>query len=607
LLKRLQYDTGLDQWEAHSHVGDPLERVRLCIGAAFVRHESTAEAERGLPPLEAIAELTTLVGALAGAYSRDLVPPKVHALVPILQPLRPLSPAIDAVAELCSLSADSLSGESVVRRRLSTIEHLRTPLAGLDDDTRTGMFLTNLYYSVLEEAPMGHPGVEERVAPLDAYPAYAPLAWHARMIAHLFRGEDEKADAARRRRDLATLGRSDVDMHLEIGFLFEGAVYELLDDLLGIKRVLSMFEERAKTSPGWVSYRELYMGDYHHLRGERGKATEHYANALECLRGEERYAGYVHACVRFALALVEYGEPERAYDIAQEGVSVTERRKVPGGSRASVHLALALAEAALGKAGESVARANAVIQGIESSGTVGIVLVHHLATRARIALKLSDRASFDALAARIGKLCFMGNGTSLSSKHARLLREASLSTRFEAVSARASRLSSNEASHTTLASDLKTRFERCRGPLERADLTMRVLLDAAAADVGFLYLFRDGSLQLAAGTPGELPPPSLETEVQEWLGDLQNETTATITSAPHSCIGGTSSFQLLELFAGKPSELTLLGVVALRNTTAKTRAVPQDLLQALGDSLFEAGDAAEREAISGEVSASAER
>jgi tetratricopeptide (TPR) repeat protein len=423
------------------------------------------------------------------------------------------------------------------------------------------MFLTNLYYSVLEEAPMGHAGVEDRVAPLDAYPAYAPLAWHARMIAHLFRGEDAKADEARRRRDLATLGRSDVDMHLELGFLFEGAVYELLDDLLGIKRVLSMFEERARTSPGWVSYRELYLGDYHHLRGERDKAILHFANALECLRGEERYAAHVHVCVRYALALLEYEKPELAHEIALEGVGLVERQKVPAGSRASIHLALAFAEAALGKRDEALVRADTVIGAIERSGTVGIVLVHHLATRARIALKLSDRPTFDSLVAKIAKLCLAANGTSLSSKHARLLREGSLASRFEAVAAGSSRLGPGEVSHTTLASDLKTRFERCRGSGERANLTLRVLIDAAAANLGFLYLFREGGLQLAATTPGELPPPSLEAEVQDWLGDLQHE------------------------------------------TTAKTRAVPQDLLQALGDSLFEAGDATDRDAMSTQVSA----
>lgn len=605
LLARLQYDTGLDQWETYAGTPDPLERVRLCIGAAFARHDTTPEGERGLPPLEALSELTTSIGTLTGAYSRDLVPPKVHALVPILQPLRPLSPAIDVVAEVCSLSADSLSGQSVARRRLAVLERLRETLPGLDEDTRVGMFLTNLYYSVLEEAPLGRQGVEERVAPLDAYPAYAPLAWHARMIAHLFRGETDEADNARRRRDLATLGRADVDMHLEIGILFEGAVCELLDDLLGIKRALSLFEEKARTSPGWVSYRELYLGDYHHLRGEREKALEHYGNALECLRGEERYAAYVHACVRYVHALVEYDRPELAYDIATEGLGITERFKVPAGSKASIHLVLALAEAALGKGDSAVSRADAVISAIESSGTVGIVLVHHLGTRARIALRLGDRATFDAMAAKIGRLCVSTGGSSLSGKHARLLREATLTARFEAVASGASRLGGNDASHTTLASDLKTRFEKCAGAEERAELALRVVVDAAAASAGFLYLFREGELQLAAATAGELPSPGLEDDLAEWLAHLQNETTATITSAARSTRTQSSPFHIVELFAGKPSELVMVGIAALKGAADRVRPVPQDLLQALGDSLFEAGDATERQ-ISAEVSAGAE-
>jgi tetratricopeptide (TPR) repeat protein len=590
LVERLRRDVGLDRWEEYAGIPDPLERIRVCIGAAMERFDATPEAERGLAPLAAVQELAISVAMLTGAYVRELDPRKSLALVPILEPLRPLSPTVDVVAEVTAYAADSLTGVSISKRRLQAIERLSVPLPGLDDLTRVGMFLTNVYYSVMESTPTARPGVESRVAALDQYPHYAPLAWHARMLAHLFRGEDEKAEAARRRRDLATLDRADVDMHLEIGMIYEGSVYEFLDDLIGIKRILAFFEEKARTSPAWVSYRDLHLGNYHYLRGDKEKAIRHLEASLESLRTGARYAAHVHLCARLAHVLVEYGEFERAHELAEEGVLLTERHRLAGGTRADIHMALAMAEAALGKEAHAVGRSDAIIQGLLQTGTGGIVLVHHLSNRARIALRLSDRAGFDRLVARIGALCVAAEGGAMSAKHARLLREASLAGRFEAVAPKASALNGGDTSHTTLGSDLRTRFEHCKGAVERADLTLRVLLEAAAAQHGFLYLLQNARFGLVATTPGDLPPIELEEQLSERLSEDQNETTATVDTGEQVVPDSSSSFELFELFGGGTGEPLLVGVAALSRGGTRPRPITQDLLHALGDGLLEAGD-----------------
>lgn len=592
IIEPLKREAGLVHWDEFVDSVDPGERIQRCLGAAFMEHEATPEGQRGLHPFKAIEEIAISAGLLIGIYTRELQPDNAHALLGLLAPLRPLSPAVDIVAGLVSDAEGALRGYDTRENRLRVIERVSQPVSGIDELTRDGIRLLSLYYVALDEAVRGYDIATERVAPLDEHAHTAPLAWQVRMVAHLFRGEDRQAAEARRKRDAAALGRRDVDQHFDLSVLYEAGAFDYLGDLLGLKRCVSAIEERSRRSPGWAPYAFLYRGAYYALRGELAAAVDHYERGLAAAGGPDQHAAWVHLVNRLAPALIDAGDVNRAYEFISKAVADSEGYPLIPVYQAHLEMSLALAEAAIGRGVEASARARRGVEKTENLGCTGVILVHQYANEAKVALLVGDRPTFQAAAQRIEAICVKSESTSFAAKHAGLLRLAESPRGFAAVAAAPAALVLTEDGHTTMASGIRTELELCSGPDERARRALHVLSDWAAAGEAFLYLSRSDRLLFVASTSGKEPPAALDATVADWLRTSSEEEeteTQLLDEEPSTDID--SGFELVALVAEREGEHLLAGLAALKKRDSSLRKPPTSILTALGEGLLAAGDA----------------
>jgi hypothetical protein len=592
IIEPLKREAGLIHWNEFADSTDPSERVQRCVGAAFMAHESTPEDQRGLHPIKAIEELAVSAGLLIGIYAREFQPQNARALLELMTPLRPLSPAVDIVTELVSYADGGLRGFYTREQRLRVLERVSEPVTGIDELTRVGIRLLTMYYLALEDAVQGYEGAAGLVAPLDEHAHTAPLAWQVRMISHLFKGEDRRAAEARRKRDAAALGRLDVDQHFDLSVLYEAAAFDHLGDLLGLKRAVSAIEERARRSPGWTPYALLYRGGYLALRGELAAAVDHYERGLALVDGPSAHSSWSHLVNHLTVALIDTGDTSRAHDLISKAVADSEDCPLLPLYHAQLQGSFALAEAAIGKGPEASARVRRAVEMSERLGCVGVTLVDQYAKEAKVALLVGDRPSFQAAAQRIEAICVKSESTSFAAKHAGLLRLAESPRGFAAVAAAPTALVLSGDGHTTMASGIRTELELCGGPDERARRALHVLTDWAAAGEAFLYLSRSDHLSFVASTSGKEPPPSLDATIANWLRTSSEEEeteTQLLDEEPSTDLD--TDFELVALVAQRGGESLLAGVGALKRGDSSLRRLPTSILNALGEGLLAAGDA----------------
>src|SRR6185503_19828210 len=164
-----------------------------------------------------------------------------------------------------------------------------------------------------------------------------------------FRGEDQKAENARRKRDAAMVGRFDIDQHLDLSVLYEAAAHNYAGDLLGLKENLAVIESRAERSPGWRPFAELYRGNYHALRGDLAKAVAHFEHAMALVPEPSAHSSWSYVVNHLAVALVDVGNAERAHEVMTKAIVACEGYPLAPLWRMQLETSFALAEAALGR------------------------------------------------------------------------------------------------------------------------------------------------------------------------------------------------------------------------------------------------------------------
>lgn len=590
ILEPLRRETGLVYWDELGDVADETARMQACLGRAFAEYENTPEEKRGLHPFTAIAELATSAGMLIGVSTRELDPKRADEVTALLRPLRPLSPAVDVVAQLVELATKAIRGLSALEDRRRVLARVSAPLPGLDDLSRDGMRLVTLYYLALEEAVHGRESAAERVAPLDEYPHLAPLAWQVRMLVHLYRGEDRKAAAARRRRDAASVGRVDVDRHLDSSVIYEAGTSSLLGDLLALKRSVTTIGERWKGLPGWTPYYHAFKGSYHALRGEMGKALEEQQRAFALVPKPGVHSAWAYCVNHLAGTLVELDRAAEAEELVTQAIADAQGISLVPYVPAQLEMSLALAKAALGKGEEATRHAKHAMDVMTATGMGGVILVDHYAKQALVALKTHDRATFRVAASTIETMCAHAESVPFAAKYEFLLRQARSTGSFHPVAPARAELVTKRESHTTVALGLRTELERCEDSSERARRVLGILLDWSGTDTGYLYLQKQSQLSFVASSSGTEPPESLERTVETWTRSFMAGEVPTHTSSRPSDSDEASDFDTVGLVAYRDDGPLLAGVVALSRSDA-SRVIPESILDALGEGLIAAGDA----------------
>jgi tetratricopeptide (TPR) repeat protein len=589
VLAPLREETGLVYWAELGDVRDPAERMQLCLGRAFAAYQA-AGSDEALAPAQAIAELATSCGMLIGVYSREFDARGAAEVSALLEPLRSLSPAVDVVADLVQVAEKALRGHTVVEDRLRISTRVSTPIPGLDDLSRQGIRFVTLFYLALDEASHGREHAAERVELLEAYPHLAPLAWQVRMLLHLFLGRSEEAEAARRKRDAAAVGRGDIDRHLDLSLIYEASVSSMLGDLLALERTLGVIAERSVKSPGWEPYHQIVRGNYHSLRGDAARAVEHHLRAVELVPLPGVHAAWGLAVNSLASSLLELERAEEARALVGKALSDAEAIPILPSVRAQLEMNLAHAQASLGETAEATRLARHAVDVMLESDVSGAALVDLYVKQALVALKAKDTDTLQAVTSTIEVICRRTPGGPFIAKLEFLLRQARTTASFRPASVPQAEMVTRKESHTTVMLGLRTELRNCRNAEERAAHVLGVLLEWSGTDTGFLYLFGARHLSFTASTSGLPPPSSLEDRVNEWAHAFRAGDAGTRTSSPLDSESDAGDFEAVGLVAHLDQGTFLAGVVALSG--ARPRGpVPENILSVLGESLLSAGDA----------------
>ena len=585
VLEPLLQDSGLADYARAADIADPEQRIRQCVGNATARYQALPEHERGLAPLAAINELAATASAISGVCSRALDADKAREVAELFAPLAALSPALSIVADVLAMTLAALRGEFVRERRVKLLEKLRQPVSGLDDATRNGTLLTNLYYQALEEGSQGYAAAAvEGLKPLDGYPHFAPLAWQARMILHLFQGEEELARQAQKERDRLGVGRPDIDQHFQTSALYEALVATILGDLMALKRCLPVLADRARNSAGWRAYHHVHVGNYYALRGELEKALREQELAYELVPHPGRHAAWVTVVGWLTHTLLEAGNAERAAEILDRALAESADLPLLPLSRAFLEINAARAAAALGRGSEAVERARRLIESCEQNGMSGVGLAELYARQAKLALDVGVEDAFDAGVERLRRLNAGHKSTALATKHAKLVRRAEV-TQVERELFRA------ELAHTTMIANVRARVGQCRGSVDRAAQVLSLLLDHAGVGEGFLYLCNGDGFSLAASTSELAPPEWLEADLEHWARTANAlETTATVTLDRGGKTVTNRDFEYVEISARRGGDPLLAGVLVFTRSQNGTRIIPAGVLGVLAEELLAAGD-----------------
>lgn len=593
IMARLRLDSGLSDWEELTDVQDPFERVREAVGRAFLRHDATPEAERGLPPLAAIEGLCGAAAGLVGAFARRQEPSEIPGILKQLEPFRPISPAVAAVADMIRTSLDSMLGRSVRESRLRGIEVLAAPVPGLDEVSRIGLYWLNLYYQALDDACRGVPNAAALTSPLLNTATYVPLVWEARMVEALFQGDIEGAEAARKERDLSKLTHSpEVHRQLEGGLVYEVVAFDYLGDLLRLKRSLPWFEERSKTCPALNAYRHLHVGNYHRLRGELPKALAAYERAYSFASSASERGEFPYVVFRLSGALLDIGRAKDAHALLSEAVPQMLTHGTAPFARVTVDMRLAAAEAAVGLHDEARARAERVMDEALAEGFGGVLFVSLCVEQARAAELLRDKELLERAIGRLEHLAAHTKHRAFAAKHAHLLRHAQGRGGFQVARNPHKSLGGTESTHTSLIAGLRTQIDVCRGRSERARRALHILLETAASDEGFLYLCTASGVELAASHADRDPPASLEALLAERIRSAAPDETTTSDSRnlPLLPAHEKGPFDIVEVLTETGGRIQLAAFAALRPRKGTLAPVPLTVRSALSDALITAGD-----------------
>jgi hypothetical protein len=142
------------------------------------------------------------------------------------------------------------------------------------------------------------------------------------------------------------------------------------------------------------------------------------------------------------------------------------------------------------------------------------------------------------------------------------------------------------------------RLQHCASAAERAQVALRVLLEATCASAGHLFGLRDGRLSWLASSESAAPEPALIAQLERYLHD-QLEVGAAATELASGSFDTNISrfsdargrvFEAMLLESRRSGENVIGAVAALHGEHAPLSAPNRALLERLADALLENDD-----------------
>jgi hypothetical protein len=263
---------------------------------------------------------------------------------------------------------------------------------------------------------------------------------------------------------------------------------------------------------------------------------------------------------------------------------------------------LADALTGVGRLDEALELADGCIREYVAAGVRGLTLGMAYETRARVALAMRDGAAFHTFAARCGEEYRRGENPMTSAKYERLLRDA------EVAGLRGTRDPAQPIDPfgpptllTASASTAASRLLACSPGEERAREALSVLMEAAAAQAGYLFGLRDGALvQLASSESAPAPAPAGWSALLALHVDRQHAADSALTdfevlpaAGPDGELVDTAGrrYEALPLLAGAEGAQRVAGLFVLHRASvdAERREPSRAVLETIATALLRDG------------------
>ena len=589
-FERLRKDTGLEYWDEHRGL-EPAARIGRCLERAQAVYEGTPEEQRGFAPFDAVRELAVLVRSMTSVYARTLAADKLIDLAGWLEPFRLLSPVVQLLYELTSTSADRAVREKrVAHRYLDFASRFEQPLPGVDKVVRQSAIAICTYCAAMDEAKQAKASVLARVESIEQVDTFAALAWHVRMLCHIYSGRTEEAAQCRQRMELLVIQEDRPNTLLAMSVLYEAWGYEMCEDLTGLKGALERVEVEAARYAGWQPWATLYRGDMNRLRGDLAAAFSDYEQAA-AITAPGRHQVWPHLTERRVVALRQLGRVAESVALGKMIVKFAEDEDLEPVNRLRAYVALALSEAQAGLCEDAARNIESALGCAEREGIGGVPLgiVHEAA--ARLAIRNGDAAAFERASSECARFLLAGGNAALTAKYDRLLQEA-----------RAAGLSQVRAHHAAEGTApqvlaVLSLLQEAQDDAARANIALDVLAAHYRAGAGCLFGVTPQGPELLARVGTLVSDEQLRAMVAEYLSaELTDTEIVTLTQADARAARGSANIWTLGdnaayipvlLHGRRGAEQLLCAVAVLRLETPPSSSPEPRLLQALGQVLLD--------------------
>jgi len=424
---------------------------------------------------------------------------------------------------------------------------------------------------------------------------WAMAAEEVRMLHHAQRGELEAVQRCRERVELYAVQGSttwQADIFWPI-LLMDSEVRA--GDAIAVRTVREQVSRRARDFPSLQLYADVAHANYLALRGEHGGALAAYERILSDLGSLDADESWqpLRACIARAMSLNMLGEHARAKQAASE---VLER----AGTSEAEHLVghylearrqIALAEAGLGNHTSAAQLLDGLLdQHGDEDQPLLIGLLHK--ARAEVALLCADGTAFeqhfDAMASLFR-----------ATKHPALIAQtARLGKRGIAAGVRIGELyGPSDPQSLRVSSGARRALSDLLLARDRCDHALKLMIQECHARAGFLYLLRDGAIELAAASHYNPPPTHVEEQVRgeierarQELAD-EGETAAIDAAAVHpersvfmEARSSEPAHRVLVLY-GSGADDVLVGAIALEPDPHRSFQVDFELLEPIAAAL----------------------
>jgi hypothetical protein len=512
VVRQLVADSGLNDYEALGDSVPAAERLWVALGQAQKRYDEMPEAERGLPPGDAIAALARVYIQIIGMVGASADVAFLQEL-PSLEPFIPLSPAI-AIVQLNVSSTTCLLRGQIAQAYQGTLELLARMAepegVGLPAATHRYMELAVTYSVALIETLTGLPKAPARIQLLERDALFEVNAQRLRMLQALQRGDVDLAAGYMRKAELMKIRNATHQMFGDVDAWSEATAYGDIGDVARLRQILERLERMAEKFRYWEITPMYVRGHIHRLRGEPAAAVEVFGQALTRFKvGDTTFI--VPVARGYLIALAECGRVTEARVSGKRFLAEANAADL-GGYMAELHYAVAVVEFNGGDTDTALAHLQSVEKIRERWPYAELFggACHEL--RARIAIAARDQTAFESAAAECAKAFSFGRNPVLIARHQRLMQDAERAhLRVPAFSTQAPPAYGGETvtatiDATTATVEGKPLLAACNSFEERAQTVLSLATGQNASTNAMLYLVR-GRVPTLVAQHGNCPDP----------------------------------------------------------------------------------------------------